>query len=155
MLTVPRQTDCNTARSTHNTTLTSLQVNHFTIIDQSHICQSPNLSALTLNSLPSIIPIKMSQTTTIPATCLCTSISFTVTGQPKGAVLCHCSNCKSFAGSAFGHNYRLMNATITYQKGKDRIKKYRDGNTKSGKVLERRFCGECVRLSSLVLLFPC
>lgn len=85
----------------------------------------------------------MSQTT-ISATCLCKGIHFTITGQSKGAVICHCSNCKSFAGSAFAHNYRMMKANIEYQKGQDLVKAYKDDATKSGKVLERSFCGRCV-----------
>ncbi|KAM0700980.1 hypothetical protein Q7P35_011340 [Cladosporium inversicolor] len=81
--------------------------------------------------------------TTINGSCLCKGIHFTVKGQDKGAVLCHCSNCKSFSGSTYGHNYRMMKTTIEYQKGKDLVRSYRDDATKSGKVLERFFCSRC------------
>jgi hypothetical protein len=82
--------------------------------------------------------------TTIHGSCLCKGIHFTVTGQDKGAVLCHCTNCKSFAGSAYAHNYRMMKTKIEYQKGQDLVRSYKDGATKSGKVLERFFCSVCV-----------
>jgi len=92
-----------------------------------------------------IISFDMGETT-INGSCLCKGIHFTVKGQDKGAVLCHCSNCKSFSGSTYGHNYRMMKTTIDYQKGKDLVRSYRDDATKSGKVLERFFCSRCVRL---------
>ncbi|KAL1588185.1 hypothetical protein WHR41_03013 [Cladosporium halotolerans] len=79
----------------------------------------------------------------LKATCLCKGVQFTLSGQDKGAVLCHCSNCKSFTGSSFAHNYRFMKAKVEYQKGEDLVKSYKDDNTKSGKVLERFFCGRC------------
>jgi len=82
--------------------------------------------------------------TTINGSCLCKGIHFTVKGQDKGAVLCHCDNCKSFSGSAYAHNHRMMKTTIEYQKGKDLVRSYRDDATKSGKVLERFFCSKCV-----------
>lgn len=82
----------------------------------------------------------------LKASCLCKGVQFTLSGQDKGAVLCHCSNCKSFTGSAFAHNYRFMKAKVEYQKGEDLVKLYKDDNTKSGKVLERFFCGRCVSL---------
>lgn len=82
----------------------------------------------------------------LKASCLCKGVQFTLSGQDKGAVLCHCSNCKSFTGSAFAHNYRFMKAKVEYQKGEDLVKSYKDDNTKSGKVLERFFCGRCVSL---------
>lgn len=88
--------------------------------------------------------------TTINASCLCKSVHFTVTGQPKGAVLCHCSNCKSFHGSAFAHNYRMMKTQVDFQNGKDLLRSYKDDATKSGKVLERFFCSKCVRYPYLV-----
>jgi hypothetical protein len=86
--------------------------------------------------------------TTINGSCLCKGIHFTVKGHDKGAVLCHCSNCKSFGGSTYAHNYRMMKTTIEYQKGRDLVRSYRDDATKSGKVLERFFCSRCVCLTS-------
>jgi hypothetical protein len=91
--------------------------------------------------------------TTINASCLCKGIHFTVKGQDKGAVLCHCNNCKSFAGSAYAHNYRMMKTTIEYQKGQDLVRSYKDSATKSGKMLERFFCSRCVRLKGSPALF--
>ena len=90
--------------------------------------------------------------TTIHGSCLCKGVRFTVKGRDKGAVLCHCSNCKSFSGSTYAHNYRMMKTTVEYQKGKDLVRSYRDDATRSGKVLERFFCSRCVCLESGLLL---
>ncbi|EMC91285.1 hypothetical protein BAUCODRAFT_320660 [Baudoinia panamericana UAMH 10762] len=77
------------------------------------------------------------------STCLCGSISFTVTGVDKGTVLCHCSNCQKISGSAFLHNYRFTDSTLNFTKGEDLVVKYVDSDTKSGKVLHRHFCSKC------------
>ena len=86
--------------------------------------------------------------TIINGSCLCKGVHFTVKGQDKGAVLCHCDNCKSFGGSAYAHNYRMMKTTIEYQKGEDLVRSYRDDATKSGKALKRFFCSRCVCIES-------
>lgn len=36
-----------------------------------------------------------------------------------------------------------MKSQITFQAGQDKVKVHRDGNTKSGTVLSRHFCGDC------------
>jgi hypothetical protein len=65
-------------------------------------------------------------------------------------VLCHCSNCQKFSGSAFMHNHRYTEAEITFQRGKELVKEYVDRETKSGNELRRAFCSECV--STIILL---
>ncbi|KAM0721654.1 hypothetical protein Q7P37_002579 [Cladosporium fusiforme] len=80
---------------------------------------------------------------TFQGSCLCKGVQFSMTGQDKGGVLCHCINCKKFHGSAFAHNYRMMNASVEYQKGEKLAQSYPDKDTKGGKVLERFFCSKC------------
>nr|OQO26939.1 hypothetical protein B0A51_04187 [Rachicladosporium sp. CCFEE 5018] len=77
-----------------------------------------------------------------PFRCLCGKISGTVTGTDKGAVLCHCPNCRRFTGSAFAHNQRYTKASIAYTTP-SRPKVYRDSDTKSGVTLKRSFCADC------------
>lgn len=81
---------------------------------------------------------------TIKASCLCKGVIFSITGQDKGGVLCHCVNCKKFTGSAFAHNYRMLKAKVEYEKGQDLVRSWPDRETKSGKALERFFCSRCV-----------
>lgn len=70
-----------------------------------------------------------------------------VTGQDKGAVLCHCPNCQKANGSAFAHNYRFSNADLNFVKGEDMVREYKDSDTKSGNTVDRHFCSKCVRCS--------
>lgn len=76
--------------------------------------------------------------------CLCRGVQLTLSGQDKGAVICHCTNCKQFSGSAFAHNYRIMQAKVDYHNGQDLVRSYKDTATKSGNALNRFFCSRCV-----------
>ncbi|WPH03069.1 Hypothetical protein R9X50_00594300 [Acrodontium crateriforme] len=75
--------------------------------------------------------------------CLCGAVSVTVSGVDKGAVLCHCTNCQKSSGSAFMHNYRFMKSDIKVHKGEDKIREFKDTNTKSRATLLRHFCSVC------------
>ena len=79
----------------------------------------------------------------IKGSCPCQSVQYSLTGNDKGAVLCHCSNCQKITGSAFANNYRYTRAQITFTSGADKIKPYEDSKTVSGNVLTRWFCSNC------------
>ncbi|KAK5255897.1 hypothetical protein LTR40_010817 [Exophiala xenobiotica] len=81
--------------------------------------------------------------TTITGSCLCGSTKYTVTGSPRGTVLCHCSNCQKTTGSTFANNLRVVKSKLTFTSGKDKVKCHKDSNTKSGNELSRYFCGDC------------
>jgi hypothetical protein len=85
----------------------------------------------------------MSAQEPIKGSCLCQSVQYTITGNDKGAVLCHCSNCQKATGSAFANNHRFTRANITFTSGADLIKAYKDSNTTSGNTLTRWFCSNC------------
>jgi hypothetical protein len=85
----------------------------------------------------------MTSQDSIKGSCLCQSVQYSITGNDKGAVLCHCNNCQKTTGSAFANNYRYTRAQITITSGKDTIKAYEDSNTLSGNVLTRWFCSNC------------
>jgi len=54
-----------------------------------------NIRTLTISAImTSISP-------SITGTCLCTSISYTLTSPSLLSELCHCNNCKTASGSAF------------------------------------------------------
>ncbi|KAK0947440.1 hypothetical protein LTR29_001048 [Friedmanniomyces endolithicus] len=94
-------------------------------------------------------PTKVSRS----ASCLCGAVAITITGVDKGAVLCHCSNCQKSSGSSFAHNYRFLDADLTFDKGEDAVTRYEDGNTTNGNVLARHFCKVCVRDPLAVFTF--
>lgn len=90
-----------------------------------------------------VTPSEMAQATAT-GSCLCNGVQYTISGTDKGAVLCHCTNCRKASGGAFMHNTRFMNADVKYQKGAEMMKKYDDRDTKTGNHLYRYFCGNCV-----------
>ncbi|KAJ7622912.1 Mss4-like protein [Mycena polygramma] len=75
--------------------------------------------------------------------CLCGRIRFTVVGEPFYYAVCHCSNCKKFAGSAFMTNAFFRPDKVTITDGQELVRKYYDTNTISGNSLTRSFCSEC------------
>jgi len=80
-------------------------------------------------------------------TCLCRSVHLTLKGAvDKGAVLCHCTNCQKFSGSAFAYNHRFLHGELKVTAGEEWVRRYEDGETKTGNVLMRHFCGKCVSL---------
>ena len=84
--------------------------------------------------------------------CNCGQVEIAVTGIDKNTAVCHCLNCKSSSGSAFAHNHRFMEAELEIRQGEDKIKEYADGNTKTGNVLRRHFCTNCVRSLELIVI---
>lgn len=108
-----------------------------------HSIRSALIAANKRNIPTVLIKIKMS-TSSATIACLCKGVRATVTGTDKGPVVCHCRNCREITGSAFAHNHRYMNASMSFEKGEELVKEYRDGVTKSGNVLGRNFCSNCV-----------
>lgn len=99
----------------------------------------------------------MTERVTKASTCLCGSVSLTLTGEDKGACMCHCKNCQLSSGSSFAHNYRLSNGELKILKGEDLVREYADQDTKSGNTLLRHFCGKCLScpvLPNTPLYFP-
>ena len=82
--------------------------------------------------------------TTRTATCNCKQVEVSVNGVDRGAVLCHCDNCRKGSGSAFAHNHRFVEAELQFPRGQHLVKEYADKDTKSGNVLYRHFCSNCV-----------
>jgi hypothetical protein len=86
---------------------------------------------------------KVRPVSTVTGSCLCGAVQYSCTGNDRGAVLCHCSNCQKCSGSAFAYNYRFLRAKLTFTKGEDMVKEYVDKATKTGNTLFRHFCKEC------------
>lgn len=81
---------------------------------------------------------------TLRGSCLCGASSYTVSGPPIQAVICHCNNCKKWGGGAFAANvwipsafFQLDNASVSH------INIYVDANTDTGRTLNRVSCKEC------------
>lgn len=75
--------------------------------------------------------------------CLCRSITFTLTGAPLRTIQCNCLNCQKSSGSAFLTNILYRAPQYRIDSGAEKVKTYTDRDTVSGGVLERTFCVDC------------
>lgn len=73
--------------------------------------------------------------------CLCGAISYEIDNAPAMMGVCHCKNCQRQAGSAFSTLAGVPKAELHFLAGEPKL--YRDGDTESGNVVERYFCGDC------------
>jgi hypothetical protein len=73
--------------------------------------------------------------------CLCGEIKYAFEGDPIMAGVCHCKNCQRQAGSAFSTLYGVARGAFQFSQGEPKL--YEDGDTDSGNVVNRYFCGKC------------
>ncbi|THU92984.1 hypothetical protein K435DRAFT_967480 [Dendrothele bispora CBS 962.96] len=84
----------------------------------------------------------MSSSQTREGTCLCEANKFTVKGDPMSYFVCHCSNCKKQAGSAFTACVVFKDENIDLT-GSQNMGQFADSKTKSGSTMIRHFCNKC------------
>lgn len=73
--------------------------------------------------------------------CLCGEIKYEIT-QPLGrTAVCHCKNCQRAAGSAYSTVASIVKADFNLISGTPKL--FTDWDTKSGRSVERYFCGNC------------
>ncbi|TVY44574.1 hypothetical protein LSUB1_G000840 [Lachnellula subtilissima] len=90
--------------------------------------------------------------------CLCGSITYTVSGTPSTSVLCHCTSCKKSSGSAFmANNFYEASVKSQFLPPTNRrekcqlhitgptstLKTYNDTSPDAGGFVQRSFCGDC------------
>ncbi|KAF1913617.1 DUF636 domain protein [Ampelomyces quisqualis] len=75
--------------------------------------------------------------------CLCSTIRYTIRGEPTIAVMCHCSNCKKTSGSAFQANLLFKHEQLTFLSGELKLTDCLDTTTASGSTRTRSFCSVC------------
>ncbi|WP_370284706.1 GFA family protein [Pseudooceanicola nanhaiensis] len=72
--------------------------------------------------------------------CLCGSIRFEADGQPEAVVICHCRSCQKSLGS--GVNFELLWTPSRFRVVRGTPKTFQHSGG-SGKLIGKRFCGEC------------
>jgi len=75
------------------------------------------------------------------ATCACGQASITVDALPSMHGVCHCTNCKSRTGSAFGISAYFDRNAVVQQRGE--TKTYTFHHTAQNHDQERHFCSHC------------
>ncbi|PVH74294.1 hypothetical protein DL98DRAFT_356833, partial [Cadophora sp. DSE1049] len=78
--------------------------------------------------------------------CLCTAVTFTISGRPSRRLICHCISCKKSSGSSFmalnvyEASQLLPNPTSA---SNPKVKIYSDTSPHSGNTISRVFCVDC------------
>jgi hypothetical protein len=73
------------------------------------------------------------------AKCCCGSTSITVDDDPKLHVVCHCDNCKTRTGSAFGISAYFMDSQVVDKQGQTTTYEIDTEQTRQ----TRHFCSRC------------
>lgn len=55
------------------------------------------------------------------------------------------SNCQRAGAAPFSINYFFAKSEVDIKDPQGVLKEYRDGDTKSGNIITRKFCGNCGR----------
>ena len=71
--------------------------------------------------------------------CLCGAICYTATGEPKGKIACHCSDCQKQNGTAFSITAVYPDDAVSFT---GELTTYVGKGSSGGEVL-RKFCGKC------------
>lgn len=81
---------------------------------------------------------------TLRGSCLCAACSYTVSGPPIQAIICHCNNCKKWGGGAFAANVWIPSAFFKLDDASaSHINVYTDSNTDTGRAMNRVSCKKC------------
>ncbi|KAF2272680.1 uncharacterized protein EI97DRAFT_436760 [Westerdykella ornata] len=77
------------------------------------------------------------------ARCNCGAITVEAASAPKDPILCYCSNCQRSSAGLCSVNYIFQKPDVQIHDPSGALRSYRDGDTRSGNVLTRQFCGVC------------
>jgi hypothetical protein len=73
--------------------------------------------------------------------CLCGAISYQITGDLLGTVVCHCDHCQRQSGGAFSVNVVVHESQLAVD---GELKTYSETNEDGSEIyVQRRFCGNC------------
>ena len=72
--------------------------------------------------------------------CLCRSIQYEVSGEPKRFTHCHCRRCRKASGTGHASNLFAKPGTIKWIKGEELIQSYK---VPDAKRFTSRFCSVC------------
>lgn len=72
--------------------------------------------------------------------CQCGAVRYTLAGEPRALIACHCADCQKQSGSAFGMTLVVARADLTITSGE--LRTYPSRGDSGGTKL-CRFCGDC------------
>ena len=77
---------------------------------------------------------------TLTGSCLCGSLSYSVTGEPVRFFHCHCSRCRKSSGTGHASNLFVKTDGISWEGDTDLIKSYKIPDAER---FIRTFCSHC------------
>jgi len=81
----------------------------------------------------------MSQTI-LKGSCLCGSVTFQVSGEPKRFYHCHCSRCRKATGTGHASNLFVPPGTLEWLAGQEQIRAFK---VPQAIRFTNNFCGTC------------
>lgn len=77
---------------------------------------------------------------TLKGSCLCGSVKYAVTGEPKRFYHCHCSRCRRVTGTGHASNLFLQPAALTWLSGEELVREFK---VPEAKRFTNNFCANC------------
>ena len=77
---------------------------------------------------------------TFRGSCLCGSVQYEISGEPKKFYHCHCSRCRKASGTGHASNLLVKPGAIKWIKGEELIRSYK---IPEAKRFTSRFCSVC------------
>jgi hypothetical protein len=77
---------------------------------------------------------------TLKGSCLCGTVKYEVTGEPKRFYHCHCSRCRKVSGTGHASNLFLQPAALTWLSGEELIRTFK---VSEAKRFFNSFCAQC------------
>ncbi len=79
-------------------------------------------------------------TPTFRGSCLCGSVQYEISGEPKKFYHCHCKRCRKATGTGHATNMFLQPGSLKWLKGEDLIRLYK---VPEAKRFTNCFCSNC------------
>ena len=77
---------------------------------------------------------------TFRGSCLCGSVQYEISGEPKKFYHCHCMRCRKSSGTGHASNLLIQPGAIKWLKGEELIRSYK---IPEAKRFTRCFCAVC------------
>lgn len=79
-------------------------------------------------------------TSTFRGSCLCGSVQYEISGEPKKFYHCHCKRCRKATGTGHATNLFLQPGSLKWLKGEDLIRLYK---VPEAQRFTNSFCSNC------------
>lgn len=72
--------------------------------------------------------------------CLCGSVQYEISGEPKRFYHCHCRRCRKSTGTGHASNLFVQPASLKWVKGEELVRSFK---VPEAQRFTRKFCGNC------------